>query len=344
MTPLTLALIGCGGIAQQGYLPALALTSGVRCRWLVDANPSLAKTLARRWKIPGASDQYDAVLDQVEAVVLAVPNHLHAPLAIRALERGKAVLCEKPMARTSQEARAMVEAARRAGVSLVAGMIFRQYPGFKRLREAFPWDQLGEVRDIQANFGHPLDWPLASSYLFDKERAGGGALLDQGVHLLDVLQWLLQWRGVAVDSYHDDGDSGVEAEALARLRVRLPHQPDDAPCVIQTSRLRHLDNAIEVVGERMALRIPISSNAPPELLEHGRRRPLWEDAFTPASGTRCFVEQLEEFTKAVRGQPAACADGASQLPVLELIESCYRMRRPLVFAWGAYAAWEPHAR
>lgn len=338
MNPVTVALVGCGGIAQQGYLPAMALASGVQCRWLVDANLALAKGLAGHWKIPGASDQFDAVLEQVEAVIVAVPNHLHAPLSIRALERGKAVLCEKPLARTAEEARAMAEAAARANKPLAAGMIFRQFPGFKRLRAECPWERLGTVREVRAAFGHPLDWPLASPYLFDKERAGGGALLDQGVHVLDALQWVLQWSDVAVSAYQDDGDSGVEAEALIELTARLPHQPDRPRCRVEVSRLRHLANTIEIIGGRASLILPIASDAPPVLHEAGRRAPVWND-FVPASGTRCFVEQLEAFALTVRGQPAVYADGESQVTVLGLIAACYAMRRPLVFGWSAYAPW-----
>ena len=114
--PVEIALVGCGAIAQRGYLPALSLVPNVRCLWLVDVNRKLAETLARRFRIPKATDDYLSAVEQVEAVILAVPSHLHAPMALEALERGKAVLCEKPLGRTTQEVHKMVAASERVGV------------------------------------------------------------------------------------------------------------------------------------------------------------------------------------------------------------------------------------
>ena len=224
MKPLELALVGCGAIAQAGYLPALARVPEARCLWLVDLRRPLAKRLARRWRIPHVATDLGAVLDRVEAVILAVPNHLHAPMGLLALERGRAVLCEKPLGRTAAEVRGMVAASRKAGAALAAGMIFRQYPGLQAIRGARVQDMLGRVREIRARYGTPLDWPLMSPDFFAREQAGGGALLDLGVHVLDALLWLFSPQGASVLEYEDDGESRVEAEARARLGLLPPER------------------------------------------------------------------------------------------------------------------------
>lgn len=339
MKPVKVALIGCGGIAQMGYLPALALVPEVRCLYLVDVHMSLAEGLARRWGIPKITDDYSSILREVEAVVLAVPNHLHTPMVLEAVDRRTAVLCEKPLGRTKEEVHKMVEASHRAGVPLVAGMTFRQYPGLQQIQKAFPWDPLGRVQQVQASYGFPLDWPLSSPYLFEQEKVGGGVLIDQGIHLVDSLFWVLSLVGASVVKYVDDGESRIESDAKAHLTLCLPEGRGQVPCILEVSRLRRLGNRIEILGERASLLVPLSSADAPELREGNGTRPALEHPVTPRSGTRCFAEQLKAFARKVRGLEAACADGESQVKVLELVESCYTVREPLTFSWQDYEPW-----
>lgn len=339
MNPIRIALIGCGAIAQNGYLPALALVPELRCCGLVDVQRGLAEGLAQRWGIPKATDEYRAVLGDVEAVILAVPNHLHAPMAMEAFGLQKAVLCEKPVGRTTEEVRTMVDAARRAGVPLVAGMTLRQYPGLRQVQRKFPWEALGRVREIRASFGYPLAWPLSSPYLFDREKVGGGVLLAEAIHLVDALFWILSLAEVSVEEYWDDGETGVESEAKARLSCRLPRGMGQARCLLEASRVRQLANNIQVVGEKASLLMPLSSTIPPEIHEGGNVRPALERPVAHLSGTQCFVEQLKTFAARIRGMDADCADGESQIRVLALIESCYAARKPLTFPWQEYRPW-----
>lgn len=341
MKPLELALVGCGAIAQAGYLPALARVQEARCLWLVDLRRPLAEQLARRWRIPHVTTDLGAVLDRVEAVILAVPNHLHAPMALLALERGRAVLCEKPLGRTAAEVRGMVAASRQAAAVLAAGMIFRQYPGLQAVRGARVQDTLGRVREIRACYGIPLDWPLMSPDFFAHEQAGGGVLLDLGVHVLDALLWLLSPQGARVLEYEDDGESQVEAEARARLTLRLGEAPDGVPCLLEVSRVRRLNNRIAVIGENASLLIPLASAGVPSLVRNGSVGSLPVSAPPPGTARNCFAEQIRTFVRTVRGLEATVADGDSQIPVLELIESCYAVRKPLTFPWRHYGAWHP---
>ena len=338
--PVEIALVGCGAIAQRGYLPALNLVPDVRCLWLVDVNRKLAETLARRFRIAKATDDYLSAVEQVEAVILAVPSHLHAPMALKALERGKAVLCEKPLGRTTEEVHKMVAASERASAPLMAGMIFRQFPGLLQIRAAFPWDVLGTLREIHASYGNPLDWPVSNPSFFDRELAGGGVLLDLGVHLVDSLSWVLSLKEASVTEYCDDGESGLESEARASLTVRIAESREVIPCLLEVSRFRRLRNCIEVLGEKASLLIPFSStDTPPRLREDGESRPAFPQSMPPRSETDCFGEQIKAFARRVRGLEANSAAGKSQVHVLEIIESCYSVRKSLAFSWQDYAPW-----
>jgi predicted dehydrogenase len=337
--PLRLALVGAGAVSQLGYLPALASVPEVHCRFLVDVDKELAAALAKKWKIPEFTDDYDRALEAVEAVVLAVPNHLHAPFSLKALEAGKAVLCEKPLARSFPEARTMAETARRKNVPLTVGMILRQNPGLRLIRRAFPWEELGKIESISAAYGHPLDWPMSSLYLFDRQEAGGGALLDQGVHLLDALFWILSVREADVISYADDGESGLEAEAEGVMSLRLEGKEQPVDCRFEVSRVRAFRNGFVVKGEKAQLRAPFSSSENPVLTrKDGSLLREMRSKGTPDAGF--FEGQLKSFAEQVRNKVPLLADGESQLLVLKTVDDCYARRTPLRRPWQEHEPWK----
>lgn len=337
--PLDIVLVGCGAIAQRGYLPALNRVPEVQCLWLVDVNRPLAETLARRFGIPKATDDYLSALEQVEAVILAVPNHLHARMALDALNRKRAVLCEKPVGRNAGEVQEMVAASVGTGVPLVAAMIFRQYGGLQQIQASFPWYTLGRIREIRASYGHPLDWPVSSPSFYNREMAGGGVLLDLGVHFIDALFWVLSVEDASVTEYCDDAESGLETEAKIRLTVRVPERKERVPCLLEVSRLRRLRNCMEVFGEKASILIPLSSTATPHLREHDTSKPALFHPVPPRSETECFGEQMKAFARRVRGLEANCATAESQVHVHKVIASCYAARKPLAFSWQNYEPW-----
>lgn len=337
-SPVRIALVGCGAIAEEGYLPALSRAREVSCRILVDIRQDLAERLSRKWKIPSASNDFASCLAQVDAVVLSVPNHRHASMAIEALRAKKAVLCEKPLARSVEEAHSMIECAKSEDAFLAAGMILRQYPPLRFLRDHFPWDSLGIVQRINADYGIPLNWPVSGPYFFDKKMMGGGALIDQGVHLIDTLWWILGLKDAQVHEYFDDADAGVEAEAQGLLSLKLPFQEPEAPCRFNVSRLRPLSNSLEIFGNKAALKIPLSFQDAPLLIHpdgssERLRVPLG------SSWTDCFAEQLKALAAGWSREPSALAEGTSQLAPLRLIEECYRKRKPLRRPWEDHVAW-----
>jgi len=337
--PVPIAIVGCGAISQRGYLPALQHVAEVQCLWLVDANRPLAESLARQFGIPMATDDYSRALEQVEAVILAVPNHLHAQMALAALKRKRAVLCEKPIGRTAREVQEMVAASESTGVPLVAAMIFRQYGGLQQIHSSFPWHTLGTIREIRASYGCRLDWPVSNPAFFDQDTTGGGVLLDLGVHLVDSLFWILSVHEVSVTAYYDDGESGMESEVKASMTVRMPGVPDSIPCFLEVSRLRRLKNCIQVMGSIATLHVPLSSTDVPRIENAADLRPALPKTAPTRSETDCFAEQIRAFCRKVRGLDATCVTADSQVFVHKTIASCYAIRKPLAFSWQKYEPW-----
>jgi predicted dehydrogenase len=149
-----------------------------------------ARQFAEKWSVPVWTTHYAEVLERrdVEAVHLCTPHDLHAPMAIEAAQAGKHILCEKPIARSIPEAEEMIKAAKAAGVVLMISHNQRFVEGHWLARRAIADGLIGDVFLITAGFHHFVE---VSGFRLSKERAGGGALLDSGLHWIDLFRWLV---------------------------------------------------------------------------------------------------------------------------------------------------------
>lgn len=326
----TIAIVGCGAIVEQSYLPALRHCQGVRCEALIDPDSGRARDLAARNGIGRTAASLAELTAAVDGVVVATPNEFHHSIAIAALQRGAHVLCEKPLARNAAEVDSMVEAAAAANRGLFAAMICRRYPSVRETAQHDLTTLLGDVCEIEAAYGYPLDWPVRSAAYYDRSRSGGGALLDFGAHLVDALLYVLGNPESDVVSYADDADAGVDAEAEGRVAFALRGQRVE--CTIRASRLRRLANSIVIRGANRTLEVPVSPIDPAVLtLGNGS----WQVTGRRAGALPCFVEQLEDFGRAIRGELHDLPDGRSQKAGIALIEAMCARRTRLSFAWEA---------
>ncbi len=160
---------------------------------------------------------------RLDGVVIATPNSLHAPQALAALDRGLAVFCQKPLALNAREAREMVEAARKAGRLLGVDYSYRYTEGAQALRRAIEAGELGRVFSVDTVF-HNAYGP-DKPWCFDPRLSGGGALMDLGVHLIDLALWLLgdpevkEVHGGAWKEGRPLGEGEVDDFANARLAL-----------------------------------------------------------------------------------------------------------------------------
>ncbi len=165
----------------------------------------------------------DAVTDEnVDAVVVATPNAQHVDVAVAAADAGKHVLVEKPMARTLAEADTMVDAAARAGVVLMTAHNLRFAAPFAALRTHVVGGGIGRLTGFRAAFGHagPEQWVSDATWFRDPELAGGGALIDLGVHVVDLVRMVTGDEVVAVSALLDAEPGAVERAAQVVLRLR----------------------------------------------------------------------------------------------------------------------------
>jgi len=167
--------------------------------------------------LPDALDSLDDLLEEdLDGIVIATPSALHAEQAIAALERGLAVFCQKPLARTAAETRAVVDAARRADLLLGVDLSYRHVEAFRAARAAV--DEIGELlaADLVFHNAYGPDRP----WFHDPELSGGGCVIDLGTHLVDLAVWMLDLESETVTSRL--WGAPVEQVATAELdRVRL---------------------------------------------------------------------------------------------------------------------------
>jgi len=194
---IRVALIGCGNIGAGGHLPAYARIPEAELVAVCDIVESLAHAAAARSGAMPYTD-YRQLLERedINMVDICVPTYLHAHMAIEAMEMGKHVLCEKPMAHTLEASDAMIEAARKAGVKLMIGQVRRFDHRYSSIKGQLDMGKIGRplfVRRAERQF---LPFP-PDAWQWDSAR-GGGVILDIGVHATDLFRWYLRQEAVEV--------------------------------------------------------------------------------------------------------------------------------------------------
>ncbi|EXX87967.1 oxidoreductase [Paenibacillus darwinianus] len=191
---IRVALIGCGGIANGKHMPALSRNKNVEMVAFCDVIEERAEKAAKQYGTPDAkvyTDYKEFLNDQtIDVVHVLTPNESHSYISIAAMEAGKHVMCEKPMAKTAAEGRAMVEAARRTGKKLTIGYNNRFRSDSQYLKKVCDAGTLGEIYYARAHAIRRRAVPTWGVFL-DEEKQGGGPLIDIGTHALDLTLWMM---------------------------------------------------------------------------------------------------------------------------------------------------------
>ena len=209
------------GFGGEMHLRGYAQLPNVEIVALAGLEEKRLQELGAMFDIPNLY-RYDSELlslDDLDIVRVCVPNSLHAPIAIKALERGAHVLCEKPLARTTEEAELMVQAARRANRVLHTVYNHRMRNDVAVLKRAIDEGQLGHIYYAKASWMRRRGIPGAGTWFVNKELAGGGPLIDLGVHVLDMSLHLLgepEIVTVTASTYDELGKRGKGVDIASR--------------------------------------------------------------------------------------------------------------------------------
>lgn len=187
------AVIGCGTIAKAQHIPAYMKNERCEIKYFCDIIPERAEAMVEEYKCGKAVTDYHEILADKEVVGVSVctPNNVHAPITIDCLRAGKNVLCEKPAARTYSEALSMAQAQKETGKVLNIGVVNRFNSAVNRIKDIISRGDLGEVYHVYTSFRCHRSIPGLGGAFTTKEIAGGGVLIDWGVHYLDLIMYCL---------------------------------------------------------------------------------------------------------------------------------------------------------
>ena len=215
-----IGLVGAGAIAQLVHLPVLSKIKGARLVAIADNDQVKARALAERMDVPNVFTDLEELLDldQVDAVVLATPNHLHEPHVLRALKSKVDVLCERPLSLTSRGVERILDAAKQSGSKVVVGNNHRFRSDVQQLYRFLQGGELGRLAGVRSG-----QYQLSSAITGWRRRpaeAGGGAFFEHGYPLLDLALWLTDFPEPQRVSAHMDrprGSGSVEDAMLVHL-------------------------------------------------------------------------------------------------------------------------------
>lgn len=193
MDKIIIGVIGCGNIANSAHIPAYMKNEKVTIKYFCDIIHERAEDAVEKYGCGKAVADYHEVLSdpEVKAVSVCTPNHMHATIAIDAMRAGKKVLCEKPAARTYEEALEMQKVQHETGQILNIGVVYRFDEHVNRIRKYIQEGRLGEIYHVIVNEHAHRSIPGLGGPFTTKALAGGGALIDWGVHNLDVVMYCL---------------------------------------------------------------------------------------------------------------------------------------------------------
>jgi predicted dehydrogenase len=314
--PLRLGILGAARIAPMALVGPARRVPGATIVAIAARDPVRAARFAARHGIARVHRSYDELLAdrEIEAIYNPLPNALHARWTIAALEAGKHVLCEKPLAATVAEAEAMAAAATGANRVLVEAFHYRYHPLFARLQAIIASGELGTVGHLEAHLCFPLLLPGDIRYRAD---LAGGALMDAGCYTVHFLRHLAGAEPTVVEAHATWTRGGVDRAMTARLRFADGRTARLGCSLFSSSLLRASASVIGTTGQIRVLnpwapqyfhRVRIASPV-------GSRRERVPGEPTYDCQLRAFVAAVREGTPV----PTHPADAIANMRVIEAI-------------------------
>jgi predicted dehydrogenase len=324
------AVIGCGLVGAHRARTAAA-DRRTALRLVIDNQPERAAGLAAAHGVEASSDWRSALSrEDIGAVVISTPNALLVPIGVAALRSGRHVLIEKPMGRNATEGRALTAQARRAGTVLKVGFRHRYRDSLIRAREMVRSGAIGRLIQLRARYGygaraeHELEWRA------DAELAGGGALLDEGVHIVDLFHWFAgpaqRAQAELQTAVWDLGRLEDNAFAMLRFAAGVVGQFH-----VGTTEWKNLFS-FEIRGDAGAIHVEgLGGSYGPETLVHTRRAEGPGEASIARSEFEdedaSWAEEWSDFAGALHGERLRHGSAEDGLQVLATVDALYAAAR-----------------
>jgi predicted dehydrogenase len=293
-------IVGFGLHAVKRLMPGFSLSKHCQVTALSRRDLLQAKQSAAQYKIPLAFDSVAELCasSEVDAVLVTTPNSLHLPDVLTAIEAGKPVLCEKPMAMNAGECREMVEAARRRKVLLGVAHVFRFNESVNKVRELIAKGAIGRPIFARSEFSFFADPAHPRKWLYDANLAGAGPIFDVGVHCIDTLRYILRDEVTRASTSAITDERSGNVEAAASLTLEFSRGTLGTVLVSYRADYR---SPLEIVGETGVIRANDALNVEHPIEIQLVRGGVAVETVT-ASNNLVYAMQADAFADAVEGK------------------------------------------
>lgn len=320
VAPLRIGTLGAARITPSALCRPARAVPRAEVVAIAARDRDRAERFARRHRIPRVLPTYEALVEDpdIDAVYVPLPNSHHGLWTVRAVEAGKAVLCEKPFAANAAEARAVAERVGERGAVVMEAFHYRYHPLAEEMRRICHDGALGTVRHVVSTMCIPLPLPRDIRYRYD---LAGGALMDVGCYAIHMNRLLAaaepEVTAVAVRTTRDP-----RVDRWARVSLRYPNGiRGTVTCALWSATVLRV--AVRVIGDDGEL--AVTNPTAPHLgyrmrLRRGRR---WESRRLPGARTSTYVHQLRAFVAAVRDGTPPLTPPADAVANLAVIDAAY---------------------
>ena len=329
-------IIGCGGIAYRRTLPGMMLSNNSEPYAVMDADLSVAKRVQEKYGAKYAFDRYEDILalKEVDAVYIASPVFCHREQALAAAKAGKHILLEKPIGLTLAESEEIVLACRDAGVKLGVGFMMRYHAYHQAMRNLIASDAIGDIVSMRAQF---TCWypEIENAWRQKKQLSGGGALVDLGVHCIDLLQYIsglnaMECFGVAQTqtfSYDVDDSASVvlkmENGALAYVDCNFNIPDAAAKCPLEFYGTNGSIIAPGTLSQEEGGNVEVLACPKVSGYDAMQDRSLVEPIHLDVTFGNMYTKEIEAFANAVLTDSEPPVNGENTLLVHRIIDAVY---------------------
>jgi predicted dehydrogenase len=328
-----IVIIGAGFITRVGHLPGYK-AAGADVAAICDVNPAPAQALAAQYGIPKVYGDWSEMImaEKPDIVSVCLPNVLHREPVLFALEAGAHVLCEKPLATSVAEAAEMFAAAERAGRHLMAAQNWRWDAGSRAVKRIVDTGDMGEIYYGEATAMRRMGIPTWGVF-HQAKLSHGGALLDVGVHMLDLAVWLMGNPAPVRVSAQTQRKFGTRPEVAKMLRsawdpakfdvedfaVALVHFANGATLLLRTSWATHID--AETFSVRLAGTEAGATTTPPMVYRNHAGIPV--DEHLQLQKVNSYEREIAHWLRVVAGQEEQLVTPAETMNVQRIIDAAY---------------------
>ncbi|HKW17848.1 MAG TPA: Gfo/Idh/MocA family oxidoreductase [Terriglobales bacterium] len=315
-------IVGFGLHAVKRLMPGFALAKNCKVTALSRRDLGQARESARQFQIPLAFDSVAELArsPEVDAIFVTTPNSLHLLDVLAAVDAGKAVLCEKPLAMNAAEARQMVEAARRKSVRFGVAQIFRFDESVRIFRERVASGAVGKPLFARSEFSFFADPSHPRKWLYDAKVAGAGPVFDIGVHCIDTLRFVLQDEVARVSATANSDERSGDVESAAALTLEFSRGTIGTVLVSFRAEYR---TPFEIVGEKAVLGADdaLTVERPIEIqLRHGKEIMQRETV----SNRLAYALQVDAFADWMEGKAQFPCPGEEGWQNQEILDAALR--------------------